>query len=262
MTTIKAFRTTIQDQYMKRVVQNIPPLPLNVEQVKDLIHIFKHFDYDIQKDKSFLLDQFSNRIVPGVDETSKLKVEYLKELCQYKSFNGLITPKHAIQLLGTMQGGYNIQVLTSLLDYEEHQYEVYTQLKNSLLIFDSFYDIEDKYKKGNVYAEKLLYSWSKGEWFQEKKDIPEKITMSVFKVPGETNTDDLSPAQDAWSRPDIPLHALSMLKTRRLGIVPDYEDKIGPMEHIRILQNKGLPIAYVGDVVGTGSSRKSATNSI
>ena len=262
MTTIKAFRTTIQDQYMKRVVQNIPPLPLNVEQVKDLIHIFKHFDYDIQKDKSFLLDQFSNRIVPGVDETSKLKVEYLKELCQYKSFNGLITPKHAIQLLGTMQGGYNIQVLTSLLDYEEHQYEVYTQLKNSLLIFDSFYDIEDKYKKGNVYAEKLLYSWSKGEWFQEKKDIPEKITLSVFKVPGETNTDDLSPAQDAWSRPDIPLHALSMLKTRRLGIVPDYEDKIGPMEHIRILQNKGLPIAYVGDVVGTGSSRKSATNSI
>ena len=234
---------------------------MNLEEVKELCSILTSNDYHY-KDSPFLLNLLKNRITPGVDETSKYKSEFLQKICKYQTYCNIITPQEAIHILGTMQGGYNVNVLTSLFDYDEHKYNVYKELKNTLLIFDSFYDIEEQYKKGNIYAEKLLYSWSQGEWFQNKPKIKEKITLNVFKVSGETNTDDLSPAQDAWSRPDIPLHAQCMLKVPRDGIFPDKEYEIGPIQQMNELRKQKYPIAYVGDVVGTGSSRKSATNSI
>ena len=161
-----------------------------------------------------------------------------------------------------MQGGYNVEILTKLLDDEELGQVACQELKKTLLIFDYYYDIEKKFKNGNKYAEELLNSWAEAEWFYNKKPVDEKIKLTVFKVTGETNTDDLSPAPDAWSRPDIPLHSLSMLKFPRNGIFPDIEFEVGPMKQIEELKKIGNPLVYVGDVVGTGSSRKSATNSI
>lgn len=161
-----------------------------------------------------------------------------------------------------MQGGYNVEILTKLLEKSETGLDAYKQLENTILIFDNYYKVEELYKNGNIYAELLIKSWADGKWFTKNPKVPEKITMSVFKVSGETNTDDLSPAQDAWSRPDIPLHSLCMLKNPRDGIVPDVEYEIGPMKLIEKLKHTGYPVVYVGDVIGTGSSRKSATNSI
>ena len=261
MSRSQKFISHIKRHILERSSQNIPQLPLDLPQTKELFHILRTKDYR-PEDKFFLLNQLKHNIVPGVDETSLRKVDYLEEICKKRAHGEIVTPKQAIYLLGTMQGGYNVNVLTKLLDDEHYQHNAYLQLKNTLLIFDSFHDIEDKYKKGNLYAKQLLQSWAEAEWFLQKERVPEKISLCVFKVQGETNTDDLSPAQDAWSRPDIPLHAQSMLKTPRSGIVPDVDYEIGPISQIKELHKKGLPIAYVGDVVGTGSSRKSATNSI
>ena len=161
-----------------------------------------------------------------------------------------------------MLGGYNIHPLIALLDDPELGELAAEQLKFTLLMFDAFHDVEEKAKAGNSHAQAVLQSWADAEWFTRKDDLPAEIRLTVFKVTGETNTDDLSPAQDAWSRPDIPLHALAMLKNARDGIEPDDPGKVGPMKTIESLQQKGLPLAYVGDVVGTGSSRKSATNSV
>ena len=255
------FVNNIRTHIYERAKQNIPQLPLDVAQTKELITIIKNNDI-IAYDKPFILNQLTDKITPGVDETSKLKAEYLHYVCKYDVQDNIVSPKEAIKLLGTMQGGYNVNVLTSLLDDEQYQLDACEQLKSTILIFDSLYDIEEKYKKGNPYAKELLDSWADAEWFLKKPKIKDKITLCVFKVSGETNTDDLSPAQDAWSRPDIPLHARCMLKTPREGIIPDIEYEVGPMTHIDELKQLNIPIAYVGDVVGTGSSRKSATNSI
>ena len=261
MTSVNSFIKGIKTHIQERSKHQIPQLPLNISQVHELIDIFNNKDYT-QEHKPFLLHMLKNKIVPGVDDTSKLKAEYLYNICKNPSYNDIVTPNEAIKLLGTMQGGYNVNILTSLLDDKKYQKQAYMELKNLLLIFDSFHDIENKYKNGNIYAEKLIDSWAQGEWFLSRPKIKDKVSLCVFKVPGETNTDDLSPAQDAWSRPDIPQHARSMLKTPRNNIVPDIDYEIGPMKQIKELKKKNYPIVYVGDVVGTGSSRKSATNSI
>jgi aconitate hydratase 2/2-methylisocitrate dehydratase len=168
----------------------------------------------------------------------------------------------ATKLLATMQGGYNIHTLVELLDDDKLGPIAADGLSKTLLMFESFFDVETKAKAGNKHAKRVMESWAEAEWFTSRREVPKKITVTVFKVPGETNTDDLSPAPDAWSRPDIPLHALAMLKLARPGITPDVEGSVGPLTTIAELQKKGFPLAYVGDVVGTGSSRKSATNSI
>jgi aconitate hydratase 2/2-methylisocitrate dehydratase len=173
-----------------------------------------------------------------------------------------VSRAHAIKLLGTMQGGYNIAPMVDALDDDELAEVAVEGLSNTLLMFDAFYDVEAKAKAGNAHAQKVMESWANAEWFTSKDPLAESITCTVFKVTGETNTDDLSPAPDAWSRPDIPLHALAMLKNSREGIVADAEGEVGPIELIDELTAKGHPLAYVGDVVGTGSSRKSATNSV
>ena len=258
---VSKFKNIIFKEIKERQKNNIPPLALNIDQVNDLCSIIKNNDYG-KDDIPFLSHSFKHRITPGVDETSYIKANFLNEICNNNITTNLINKREAVRILGTMQGGYNVEILTKLLDNDELGHYAFNELKKTLLIFDYYYDIEKKYKNGNVYAQKLLESWAKGEWFTERKSLDEKITLTVFKVNGETNTDDLSPAPDAWSRPDIPLHSLCMLKNPRDGIIPDKEYEIGPLSQINKLKEKGHPVVYVGDVVGTGSSRKSATNSI
>ena len=251
----------IQDQSIERHAMSIPTLPLNIDQVNNLCHIIQHHEYQ-QNDIDFLLNKFKYRIIPGVDETSYVKASLLNKICNHEISCPFIHPTEAVKILGTMQGGYNVDILIKLLDDPHLATYACNELKHTLLIFDAFHEVENKYKKGNIYAKELLYSWAQGEWFTSKEKLPHEIKLTVFKVPGETNTDDLSPAVDAWSRPDIPLHSLSMLKNSRSDIIPDKESEIGPMKLISELKKKGNPVVYVGDVVGTGSSRKSATNSI
>ncbi|HDL3309358.1 TPA: bifunctional aconitate hydratase 2/2-methylisocitrate dehydratase, partial [Mannheimia haemolytica] len=172
------------------------------------------------------------------------------------------SPAHAVKLLGTMQGGYNIETLLSALDNPELAPIAVEALSKTLLMFDNFHDVKERAEQGNPFAQQVLESWANADWFTSRPKLAEKLTVTVFKVTGETNTDDLSPAQDAWSRPDIPLHALAMLKNERDGIFPDENGHTGPIKQLEALKEKGFPLAYVGDVVGTGSSRKSATNSV
>ncbi|ALB65641.1 Aconitate hydratase 2 [Cronobacter dublinensis 1210] len=213
-------------------------------------------------EEEFLLDLLTNRVPPGVDEAAYVKAGFLAAVAKGDASCPLVTPEKAIELLGTMQGGYNIHPLIEALDNEKLAPIAAKALSHTLLMFDNFYDVEEKAKAGNVYAKQIMQSWADAEWFLSRPSLPEKITVTVFKVTGETNTDDLSPAPDAWSRPDIPLHALAMLKNAREGIEPDQPGAVGPVKQIEALQQKGFPLAYVGDVVGTGSSRKSATNSV
>jgi aconitate hydratase 2/2-methylisocitrate dehydratase len=211
------------------------------------------------------VELLSHRVPPGVDEAAYVKATYLSALAKNVETNDLISRHVAIQLLGTMQGGYNVQTLVDLLQDEDPAIAMLAakQLSHTLLVFDSFYDVQELHERGNYEAATwLLQSWAKADWYLEKPPVPEKMTVTVFKVTGETNTDDLSPAQDAWSRPDIPLHAVAMLKNPRDGIHPMEPGQIGPLAQIAELQQQGYPLAYVGDVVGTGSSRKSATNSV
>jgi aconitate hydratase 2/2-methylisocitrate dehydratase len=208
-------------------------------------------------DKSdFLVDLMSNRIPPGVDDAAYVKANFLNDIAQGVISCPVISKEKALEVLGFMQGGYNVKPLIDGLDLAPELAKIAaTGLKRTLLMFDAFYDVEDKMKAGNALAKEVIESWANAEWFTSGPKVPEKITVTVFKVTGETNTDDLSPAPDAWSRPDIPLHALAMLKFPRDGI---YDSA----KQIEELKKKGFPLAYVGDVVGTGSSRKSATNSI
>lgn len=261
MNKIGAFKASILNFTKERAKQGIPSLPLNVEQVTDLCSIIKTNDFS-SEDGKFLKHQLMHRVMPGVDESSYVKAQLLNDICSDNIHSSIINKQEAIGILGTMQGGYNVEIMMKLLESEEHGMDACKQLENTILIFDNFYKVEELYKKGNPYANHLLQSWADAEWFARQTPVPDKITCTVFKVPGETNTDDLSPAQDAWSRPDIPLHSLCMLKNPRDGIVPDYEYETGPMKLISELKDMGNPVAYVGDVVGTGSSRKSATNSI
>ena len=200
----------------------------------------------------------------GVDEAAYVKAAFLTAVAKGATKSPLVSPELATELLGTMQGGYNIVSLIELLDSPSLGAKAAEALSKSILVFEAFYDVEAKAKSGNENAQRVLKSWADAEWFLSRPEVPQRITVTVFKVNGETNTDDLSPAPDAWSRPDIPLHALAMLKNGRkdCDFQPDVEGQVGPISTIEQLKKKGFPLAYVGDVVGTGSSRKSATNSI
>ncbi|QMT32993.1 bifunctional aconitate hydratase 2/2-methylisocitrate dehydratase [Conchiformibius steedae DSM 2580] len=243
----------------EREALGIPALPLTAQQTAELVELLKN---PPAGEGEFLVDLLANRIPPGVDDASKVKASFLAAVAEGSVQSPLVSPEFAAKLLGTMLGGYNIHPLIELLDNEQLAPVAAEGLKHTLLMFDAFHDVQEKAEKGNAHAQAVLQSWADAEWFTSREKVPEKITVTVFKVDGETNTDDLSPAPDAWSRPDIPLHALAMLKNPRDGIVPDKAGEIGPIKLLEELKAKGHPVAYVGDVVGTGSSRKSATNSV
>lgn len=251
------------EEYRKHVAERaalgIAPKPLDVAQVAALVELLKN---PPKGEEEFLLDLLINRIPPGVDEAAYVKAGFLAAVAKGEASSPLISAEKAIELLGTMQGGYNIHALIEALDSDKLAPIAAKALSHTLLMFDNFYDVEEKAKAGNPHAKQVMESWANAEWFTERPALAEKMTVTVFKVTGETNTDDLSPAPDAWSRPDIPLHALAMLKNPREGIVPDEIGAVGPIKQIDALNAKGYPLAYVGDVVGTGSSRKSATNSV
>jgi len=250
---------TYVQQLQARAEQGLPPLALNAEQTAGLIELLKN---PPAGEEAFLVDLITHRVPPGVDEAAYVKAGFLSALAKGEAKSPLIDKKRAVELLGTMQGGYNIVTLVNLLDDAELAPVAAKELKHTLLMFDAFHDVAERAKNGNVHAQGVLQSWADGEWFKNRPVLADKISLRVFKVTGETNTDDLSPAPDAWSRPDIPLHALAMLKMARDGIVPDEQGVTGPMKQIEEMRGQGFPIAYVGDVVGTGSSRKSATNSV
>lgn len=246
---LEAYRKHVEE----RAKEGVVPKPLDEQQVAELVELLKN---PPAGEEDFLLDLITNRVPAGVDQAAYVKAGFLAAIAKGEASSPLIDKVHAVKLLGTMLGGYNIQPLVAALDDKELAPTAAEALKHTLLMFDAFHDVEDKASKGNEHAKAVVESWANGEWFTSKPAVPEKITVTVFKVPGETNTDDLSPAQDAWSRPDIPLHALAMLKNPREGMDGD------PIAKIDELIEKGHPVAYVGDVVGTGSSRKSATNSV
>ncbi|MFD3252067.1 bifunctional aconitate hydratase 2/2-methylisocitrate dehydratase [Rahnella aquatilis] len=243
----------------ERAAEGIVPKPLDASQMAALVESLKN---PPQGEEDTLLDLLINRVPPGVDEAAYVKAGFLAAVAKGETTSPLVTPEKAVELLGTMQGGYNIHPLIDALDNDTLAPIAAKALSHTLLMFDNFYDVEEKAHAGNEHAKKILQSWADAEWYLSRPQLAEKITVTVFKVTGETNTDDLSPAPDAWSRPDIPLHALAMLKNEREGIHPDQPGSVGPIKQIEELNKKGFPLAYVGDVVGTGSSRKSATNSV
>ena len=233
----------------ERAAEGIVPKPLSADQVAGLIELLKN---PPAGEEAFLLDLLANRIPAGVDEAAYVKAAFLSDVAKGQTTCVLVSREEATRLLGTMLGGYNIPSLVELLDDAQVGPVAAGALKNTLLMFDAFHDVEEKRQAGNALAQEVMESWANAEWFLKRPALADAITVTVYKVPGETNTDDLSPAVDAWSRPDIPLHAQAMLKSRMER----------PLETIEELKQKGHPLAYVGDVVGTGSSRKSATNSV
>ncbi|WP_295856824.1 bifunctional aconitate hydratase 2/2-methylisocitrate dehydratase [uncultured Xylophilus sp.] len=247
------------DHVAERAALGIPPLPLNAQQTAELIELLKNPGAG---QSELLMDLITHRVPAGVDDAAKVKASYLAAVALGKEKNPLVSRAKATELLGTMLGGYNIGPLIELLDDAEVGGVAADALKKTLLMFDQFHDVKEKADAGNANAKAVLQSWADAEWFTSRPEVPESLTVSIFKVTGETNTDDLSPAPDAWSRPDIPLHALAMLKNKRDGITPEEDGKRGPIKFIEDLRARGNLVAYVGDVVGTGSSRKSATNSV
>lgn len=243
----------------EREALGVPPQPLTDAQTADLVELLKN---PPAGEEEYLVDLLENRVPAGVDQAAYVKAAFLNAIVKGEATSPLITKERAVYLLGTMLGGYNVAPLVDLLDNAELGGLAAEALKKTLLVFDAFHDVEEKAKAGNANAKAVLESWAEGEWFTSRPDVPSEMTITVFKVTGETNTDDLSPAQDAWSRPDIPLHANAMLKNARDGINPEKNGEVGPLSQIKDLIAKGNPVAYVGDVVGTGSSRKSATNSV
>ena len=245
----------------ERAALGIPPLPLTAQQTAEVIELLKN---PPAGEDAFLVDLLTHRVPAGVDDAAKVKASYLAALAFGSETNALISRERATELLGTMLGGYNVAPLIELLDDAAVGTIAADALKNTLLVFDAFHDVEEKAKAGNANARAVLQSWADAEWFTSKPEVPQSLTITVFKVPGETNTDDLSPAPDATTRPDIPMHALAMLKNKRADapFVPEEDGKRGPIQEILSLKDKGHLVAYVGDVVGTGSSRKSATNSV
>jgi len=248
-----------QQHVAERTALGIPPLPLSAEQTTELVALLKQTPAD---QAAFLLDLLTHRVPPGVDEAAKVKATFLAAVAHGDFAVPAIGRAKATELLGTMVGGYNVKPLIDLLDDAAMAPVAAAALKKTLLMFDFFHDVAEKARTGNARAQEVMKSWADAEWFLSRPDVEKKITVTAFKVSGETNTDDLSPAPDAWSRPDIPLHYLMMLKNSRPGITPDEEGKRGPIQFIEQLKQKGNLVAYVGDVVGTGSSRKSATNSV
>ena len=244
---LEAYRKHVEE----RAVEGIPPKPLNAEQTSALTELLKS---PPAGEEEFLLDLLVNRVPPGVDEAAYVKAGFLTAISKGEATCPVIDKEKATELLGTMLGGYNIDPLVALLDDEELAPIAAKALSRTLLVFDAFHDVQEK-AATNAHAQQVLDAWANAEWFTSRDKVAEKITVTVFKVTGETNTDDLSPAQDAWSRPDIPLHGNAMLKIERDGIHD-------ALTQIKEEKEKGHPLAYVGDVVGTGSSRKSATNSV
>ena len=253
----------MSDSYSKhvqeRALKNLPPKPLNAGQTRALIDALICAEGD---DKNRLLERLAHCVPPGVDPAASVKADFLYQQIKTGDQAGIIPPQQAIELLGTMQGGYNIQPLIDLLDDPQWASCAAQQLSHTLLIFEKFNDVAEKAQQGNHPAQAVMQSWARGEWFTRRPALPETMTLNVFRVTGETNTDDLSPAPEAWSRPDIPLHALSMLSHPREGVEPDEPGSRGPMTQLATMKQQGYPLVYVGDVVGTGSSRKSATNSL
>jgi len=237
----------------ERAAENLPPLALNAQQVAELIEMIKNPQ---KEDTQELLDLLVHRVPPGVDQAAYVKAAFLADIARGGEACELISREYATELLGTMLGGYNVQPLIDCLDDEVTAPTAVKELSHTLLIYDAFHDLTEK-AKSNDYAKQVIQSWADADWFTRKPALPEEITVTVYKVPGETNTDDLSPATEAWNRPDIPLHAKSMLESK----MPE-EKGLGPLQVIAALKEKGYPVAYVGDVVGTGSSRKSAINSV
>jgi aconitate hydratase 2/2-methylisocitrate dehydratase len=252
---LQAYRAHVAE----RAALGIPPLPLSAKQTAELIELLKN---PPKGEESVLVDLITHRVPAGVDDAAKVKASYLAAVAHGSEKCALISREKATELLGTMLGGYNLTPLIDLLDDAQVGAVAAEGLKKTLLMFDQFHDVKEKADKGNAHAKAVLQSWADAEWFTSRPEVPKSITLTVFKVTGETNTDDLSPAPDAWSRPDIPLHALAMLKNKRDGITPEEDGKRGPVKFIEDLRAKGNLVAYVGDVVGTGSSRKSATNSV
>ena len=251
------------ENYRKHVAERaemgIVPKPLDPAQTAELVELLKT---PPAGEEETLLELLTNRVPAGVDEAAYVKAGFLAAITKGEASSPLIDKKHAVKLLGTMLGGYNVQPLVDCLDDAELAAGAGEALSHTLLVFDAFHDVKEKADAGNATAKQVVQSWADGEWFTSKPKLAEKITLKVFMVPGETNTDDLSPAPDAWSRPDIPLHARAMLKMAREGIVPDEPGTVGPIKLIDEMEADGTPLVYVGDVVGTGSSRKSAANSV
>ena len=252
---LEAYRQHVAE----RAALGVPPKPLDDKQTAELVTLLKN---PPAGEEAFLVDLLENRVPAGVDQAAYVKAAFLAAVAKGEATSPLVTKARAVYLLGTMLGGYNVAPLVDLLDDAELAAGAAEALKKTLLVFESFHDVAEKAKSGNGAAQGVMQSWADGEWFTSRPEVPAEITVTVFKVTGETNTDDLSPAQDAWSRPDIPLHANAMLKNERDGITPDQPTQIGPIKQIEALKAKGNIVAYVGDVVGTGSSRKSATNSV
>jgi aconitate hydratase 2/2-methylisocitrate dehydratase len=254
---LQAYRQHVAE----RAALGIPPLPLTAKQTGELIELLKN---PPKGEEATLVELITYRVPAGVDDAAKVKASYLAAVAHGTEKCALISREKATELLGTMLGGYNIHPLVDLLDDAATSVAetAANGLKKTLLMFDQFHDVQEKAEKGNTFAKGVMQSWADAEWFTSRPEVPKSITISVFKVTGETNTDDLSPAPDAWSRPDMPLHALAMLKNARPGITPEEDGKRGPIKFIEDLRAKGNLVAYVGDVVGTGSSRKSATNSV
>ncbi|POZ60229.1 bifunctional aconitate hydratase 2/2-methylisocitrate dehydratase [Chromobacterium alticapitis] len=254
---LEAYRQHVAE----RAALGIPPLPLSAKQVEELVELLKN---PPAGEEATLVELITHRVPPGVDDAAKVKASFLAAVAEGSVKSPLVSRELATELLGTMLGGYNIKPLIDLLDDASVAKIAAAGLKKTLLMFDSFHDVKEKMDKGNAVAKEVVESWANAEWFTSRPEVAEKITVTVFKVPGETNTDDLSPAPDAWSRPDIPLHYLAMLKNTRADAAfkPEEDGKRGPMQFIDDLKAKGNLVAYVGDVVGTGSSRKSATNSV
>nr|WP_282103802.1 bifunctional aconitate hydratase 2/2-methylisocitrate dehydratase [Marinobacter alexandrii] len=248
-----------REHVAEREALGIPPKPLNAEQTVALVELLKNPPAGEEETLVYLLE---NRIPPGVDEAAYVKAAFLTAIVKDEAASPLLSKQKAVELLGMMQGGYNIATLVDLLDDAELAELAGEKLKRTLLMFDAFNDVKEKMDAGNAVAKAVVESWANAEWFTNKKKVPESTKMVVFKVTGETNTDDLSPAPDAWSRPDIPLHARAAYKMERDGLKPEEPGVTGPMSQIDEIKAKGLPVAFVGDVVGTGSSRKSATNSV
>jgi aconitate hydratase 2/2-methylisocitrate dehydratase len=245
----------------ERAALGIPPLPLSAQQTAELIELLKN---PPAGEEATLVELITHRVPAGVDDAAKVKASYLAAVAFGTEKSALISREKATELLGTMLGGYNIHPLIELLDDTQVGGIAAEALKKTLLMFDSFHDVKERADKGNANAKSVLQSWADAEWFTSRPEVPKSMTITVFKVPGETNTDDLSPAPDATTRPDIPLHALAMLKNKRDGapFQPEEDGKRGPIQQILDLTKQGHLVAYVGDVVGTGSSRKSATNSV
>ena len=252
---LEAYRSHVAE----RAALGIPPLPLNAQQTADLVELLKN---PPKGEEDFLVELITYRVPAGVDDAARVKAGFLAAVAKGEIKCALISRVRATELLGTMLGGYNVKPLVDLLGDAECGTAAAEGLKKTLLVFDFFHDVKELADKGNANAKAVLQSWADAEWFTSRPEVPASQKLTVLKVTGETNTDDLSPAPDAWSRPDIPLHALAMLKNPRPGIDADEPGSRGPIKQLEGLAKKGNQIAYVGDVVGTGSSRKSATNSV